>query len=49
MIEDELTKLLKYVQRIEQKLDSVAENMATKKDLNILTDAVDAFAKQSET
>ncbi len=36
MSEDEFTKLFKYVQRIEQKLDSVAENIAAKKDLNYL-------------
>lgn len=49
MSEDEFTKLFKYVQRIEKKLDTLAESVATKQELNILTNAVDAYAKQSET
>lgn len=49
MSADEFTKLFQYVQRIEKKLDLVTENMATKGELNTLTNAVDAYAKQSET
>lgn len=49
MTVDEFTKLFKYVQRMEKKLDLVFENMATKEELNRLTNAVDAYAKQIET
>ncbi len=49
MSEDEFTKLFKYVNRIEKKLDTLVENVATKDELNLLTNAVDAYAKQTET
>lgn len=49
MSEDEFTKLFKYVQRIEEKLDTLGENVATKEGLNRLTNSVDAYAKQAET
>ena len=49
MSQDEFTKLFQYVTRIEKKLDVLAEGVATKEELNRLTNAVDAYAKQSET
>ena len=49
MSEDEFTKLFKYVARIEKKLDALTENVATKDEVNNLTNAIDAYAKQTET
>lgn len=46
MSEDEFTQLFKYVQRIEKKLDGLVENVATKEQLDTLTNAVDSYAKK---
>lgn len=47
--EDEFTKLFKYMQTEFKVIHEELENTATKVELNNLTDAIDAFAKQSET
>ena len=44
--DDEFTKLFKYIQKLEQKLDNQSENMATKKDIDQLRNSVDAYAKK---
>lgn len=49
MSEGEFTKLFKYVQRIEKKVDALSENVATKESVDSLTNAVDAYAKKVET
>jgi uncharacterized protein YlxW (UPF0749 family) len=46
MSQDEFTKLFKYVQKIELLVDHINENMATKEDLNNLTNTVDGYAKK---
>ncbi len=43
MKEDQFTKLFKYVQGIDQKVDVVKDNMATRSDLNRLTETIDNF------
>lgn len=49
MSEDEFTKLFKYMHAEFKKTHDQLEQTATKTELNRLTDAVDAYAKQSET
>jgi hypothetical protein len=49
MNEDEFTKLFKYMQGEFKGIRDRLDVTATKDELNRLTDAVDAFAKQSET
>ena len=49
MSEDEFTKLFKYMQKEFGKIHASLEQTATKAELNTLTNAVDAYAKQSET
>ena len=49
MSEDEFTRLFKYMHTEFKKINDKLEQTATKKELNYLTNAVDAFAKQSET
>lgn len=49
MTEDEFTKLFKYMQEEFNKIHAQLEQTATKDDVNRLTDAIDAYAKQSET
>lgn len=48
MSADEFTKLFQYMQRIEQKLDSQIENMATKDDINQILSRLDSIEKQLE-
>ncbi len=48
MRNDEFTKLFKYVQRIEQKLDTQIENMATKEDIQNILNRFDSIEKQLE-
>jgi hypothetical protein len=49
MAEDEFTKLSKYIQGEFKTIHDQLEMTATKKELDRLTNAVDAYAKQSET
>lgn len=49
MSEDEFTKLFKYMQVEFKKVHDQLDQTATKEELNRLTNAVDAYAKQSET
>jgi len=49
MSEDEFTKLYKFMQSEFKTIHEELEKTATKDGLNLLTNAVDAFAKQSET
>ena len=49
MSEDEFTKLYKFMQAEFKTIHEQLANTATKEELNNLTNAVDAFAKQSET
>lgn len=49
MVQDEFTKLFKYMQTEFATVNKKLENTATKEGLNILTNAVDAYAKQNET
>lgn len=49
MSQDEFTKLFLYVQELRQEMNERFDETASKKDLNGLINAVDAFAKQSET
>jgi hypothetical protein len=49
MAEDEFTKLFKYMQREFKRINDRLEQTATKDEVNSLTNAVDAYAKQSET
>ena len=49
MSEDEFTKLYKFMQAEFKAIHEQLANTATKEELNNLTNAVDAFAKQSET
>ncbi len=48
MSEDEFTKLYKFMQSEFKTIHEELEKTATKDELNLLTNAVDAFAKQSE-
>jgi len=48
MSEDEFTKLFQYVQRTEKKVDAMAENMATKADMQRVIGLLDAIAKRQE-
>jgi predicted nucleic acid-binding Zn-ribbon protein len=49
MSEDEFTNLYKYMQVEFKKINGRLEQTATKGDLDRLTNAVDAYAKQVET
>lgn len=49
MSEDEFTKLYKYMQKEFKVVNARLEQTATKKELDRLTNAVDSFAKQTET
>lgn len=49
MSQDEFTKLFKYMQKEFDKINSRLEQTATKKELDTLTNAVDAYAKQADT
>jgi len=49
MAEDEFTKLFKYMQHEFKMIHDQLEQTATKDEINRLTNAVDAYAKQSET
>lgn len=49
MSEDEFTKLYKFMQAEFKTIHEQLSYTATKEELNNLTNAVDAFAKQSET
>ena len=49
MSEDEFTKLFKYISKRFDLVEKRLERAATKDDFNYLANAVDAFAKQSET
>jgi hypothetical protein len=49
MSEDEFTKLYKFMQSEFKIIHEGLEKTATKDELNLLTNAVDAFTKQSET
>lgn len=49
MSQDEFTKLFKFMQKEFASVHAQLEKTATKAELNTLTNAVDAFAKQSET
>ncbi len=49
MSEDEFTKLYNFMQAEFKTIHEQLANTATKVELNNLTNAVDAFAKQSET
>ncbi len=48
MKNDEFTKLFKYMQVEFKKVNDRLEQTSTKEELNRLTNAVDAYAKQSE-
>lgn len=49
MADDEFTKLFKYMQGEFKKINDRLEQTATKHELNRLTNAVDTYAKQTET
>jgi hypothetical protein len=49
MSEDEFTNLYKYMQVEFKKINDHLEQTATEGDLDRLTNAVDAYAKQVET
>lgn len=49
MAEDEFTKLFKYMQKEFKQINNRLEQTATKGELDRLTNAIDAFAKQNET
>lgn len=49
MAEDEFTKLYKFMQLEFKKVNTLLEQTATKTELNRLTNAVDSYAKQTET
>lgn len=49
MSEDEFTKLFKYMQKEFRGINNRLKQTATKKELNRLTNAIDAYAKQTET
>lgn len=48
MSQDEFTKLFQYMQKMQSKLENVAENMATKKDIQKIIDKFDSIEKQLE-
>ena len=48
MSEDEFTKLFKYIQTIEKKLDGLIENVATKDEIQKVLGLLDALAKRQE-
>jgi hypothetical protein len=49
MSEDEFTKLFKYVQGIDHKIDALAENVSTKESMNNLMNTLDAFLKRLDS
>jgi tetrahydromethanopterin S-methyltransferase subunit G len=48
MSQDEFTKLFQHLMRIEDKLDGVIENMATKDDIRTILKRLDSIEKQLE-
>jgi len=46
MSEDEFTKLFKYMTKEFGKINSALEKTTTKVELNLLTNAIDAYAKK---
>lgn len=48
MTNDEFMKLFKYVQKEFKQVNDRLEQTATKDELNKLTNAIDAYAKQTE-
>ncbi|HTE21506.1 MAG TPA: hypothetical protein VK674_00520 [Candidatus Limnocylindria bacterium] len=48
MSEDQFTKLFKYMQVEFKKVNDQLEQTATKKELDTLTNAVDAYAKKAD-
>lgn len=49
MSEDEFTKLFKYMHAEFKRINDRLERTATKVELDRLTNAIDAYAKQTET
>lgn len=49
MSQDEFTKLFNYMQKEFDKINARLEQTATRKELDTLTNAVDAYAKQADT
>ena len=49
MSQDEFTKLFKYVQKEFESINTKLDGTSTRQDLDRLTNAVDAYAKQAET
>ena len=49
MSQDEFTKLFTHMNKRFDAIEKQLENTATKGELNTLTNAVDAYAKQIET
>ncbi|MCA9324037.1 hypothetical protein KC992_02950 [Candidatus Saccharibacteria bacterium] len=48
MPQDEFTKLFQYIQRMEAKIDVMAETMATKEDIQNILKRLDSIEKQLE-
>lgn len=48
MSQDEFTKLFKYMQKIEKKLDNVSDGMSTKQDIHSVLSRFDSIEKQLE-
>ncbi len=46
MSDDQFIKLFKYMQKVEKKVDDIAENMATKDDIRQLTSIIDGYASK---
>ncbi len=49
MSEDQFTKLFKYVQQIDEKVNRIEENMVTKTDYNHLLNIMDNYATHLDT
>jgi uncharacterized coiled-coil DUF342 family protein len=49
MKQDEFTKLFTFMQKEFNKINTRLDETATKQELNTLTNAVDAYAKQADT
>lgn len=49
MSDDQFTKLFRYVQEIDQKVDRIEANMVTKADYNNLLNIMDGYAAHLDT
>lgn len=49
MSDDQFTKLYQYISKVDEKLDGVIENMATKDDIRRLESLIDGYAAKLDT